>query len=123
MGRQVAALGVFNAFGRQFRILALVDIRAGETIAFVARVAGTGEAAQGIGTLCEHVTRSILALVFVWGRAAAASVAVITVALVIQTGTILASGTFGQDAITGAFEFAAVLVRAEETVGDAVAQL
>jgi hypothetical protein len=26
MGRQVAALGVFNAFGRQFRILALVDI-------------------------------------------------------------------------------------------------
>ncbi len=42
--------------------------RAGETIAFVARVAGTGEAAQGIGTLCEHVTRSILALVFVWGE-------------------------------------------------------
>jgi hypothetical protein len=26
MGRQVAALGVFNAFSRQFRILALVDI-------------------------------------------------------------------------------------------------
>lgn len=41
--------------------------RAGETIAFVAWVTGTGEAAQGIGTLSEHVTRSILALIFVWG--------------------------------------------------------
>jgi hypothetical protein len=40
--------------------------RAGETIAFVAWVTGTGEAAQGIGTLSEHVTRSILALIFVW---------------------------------------------------------
>lgn len=123
VGRQVAALGIFNAFSSQFRILALVDIRAGETIAFIARVTGTGETAQSVGTLSENVTRSIFALVFVWSRAAAASVAIVTMALVIQTGAILASGTFSQDAITGAFEFGAVLVGAKKTIGDAVAQL
>ena len=39
---------------------------AGETIAFVARVTGTGETAQSVGTLGENVTRSIFALVFVY---------------------------------------------------------
>lgn len=94
MGRQVAALGVLHAFSRQFRILAFVDIRACETVAFITGIAGTGETAQGIGTLGEHVTRSILALVLVRRRAAAASISIVTMALVIETGAILAACTF-----------------------------
>lgn len=45
MGRQVAALGVLHAFGRNFGHLAFIDICTGEAVALVSRKARTREAA------------------------------------------------------------------------------
>lgn len=46
----------------------------------------------------KHVL--FIIFIFTWRRAATASVAIIAMAFVIQTGAILASSTFGQDTIT-----------------------
>lgn len=66
MGRQVAALGVLHTFGRNFGHFAFIDICTGEAVALVARKARTREAAQSVGTLSEHVARTILAFVLIW---------------------------------------------------------
>lgn len=63
---QVAAFGIVDAFGRQLGHFALVDIGARMAVSFVSRIAGAFVTAQGVGAVSEDVTRSILALVFVW---------------------------------------------------------
>lgn len=110
MGRQVAALGVLHAFGRNFRHFAFIDICAGEAVALVARKARTREATQSVGALSEHVARTILAFVLIWSRTSASSVTVIAVTFVIETGAVLATRSLRKQTITGALELGAVLV-------------
>jgi len=110
MGRQVAALGVLHAFGRNFRHFAFIDICTGEAVALVARKARTREATQSVGALSEHVARTILAFVLIWSRTSASSVTVIAVTFVIETGAVLATRSLRKQTITGALELGAVLV-------------
>jgi len=122
-GRQVAAFRVLPAFSSHSRVLALVNVRAAESVAFVTRETGAEEAAQGVGAMSEHVARSVPALIFVGSGASATAVSVVTVAFVIEACAVLAFSSLGQHAVGCAFQFGAILVGSPEAIRLAVAQL
>lgn len=122
VSRQVAALGVLHAQRGQRWDLALVDVVAVEPISFVSRKTGTVEAAHGVGAVGEHVARPVLALVLVWHLATFASVSVVTVAQVVQTGAVRTPRHLGMAVIpVCALEVPGQFVRSLEALGHAVA--
>lgn len=124
VSRQVAALCVLHTQGGQSRDLALVDVVAVEAVPLVAGKTGTVEAAHGVGAVGEHVARPVLALVLVWHFAALASVAIVTVAQVVQAGAVRTTGHLGMAVIpVCALEVPGQFVRALEALGHAIAQL
>lgn len=122
VSRQVAALGILHAQRCQRRDLALVDVVAVEAVPFVSGKTGAVEAAHGVGAVGEHVAWPVLALVLVWHFAAFASVAVVTVAQVVQAGAVRTPGHLGMAVIpVCALEVPGQFVRSLETLGHAIA--
>lgn len=122
VSRQVAALGVLHAQRCQRGYLTLVDVVAVEPVSFVSWKTGAVEAAHGVGAVGEHVARPVLALVLVWHFAAFASVAVVTVAQVVQAGPVRTPGHLGMAMIlVCALEVPGQFVRSLETLGHAIA--
>ena len=78
---QITAFRVGDTTAGVFWELALVNVLAMVSIAFVALVAGTEVASERVGAVAEDVTRPVLALVLVGHITAFASVAVVTIAL------------------------------------------
>ena len=72
------------------RVFTLVDVLAVVAIAGVSLATGAEVAAQGVGAVGEDVARPVLALVVVGHVAALAAVAIVTVALAVQAGAVLA---------------------------------
>ena len=93
MGGQVATLGVFDTLAREGGVLALVDIRAGVAIPCVALSTRAKVAAQGVCAIGENVARPIFALVVIGHVATFASIAIVTMALAVQTGAVFAFTT------------------------------
>lgn len=93
-----------------------------EPVSFVSWKTGAVEAAHGVGAVGEHVARPVLALVLVWHFAAFASVAVVTVAQVVQAGPVRTPGHLGMAMIlVCALEVPGQFVRSLETLGHAIA--
>ncbi len=88
MGGEVATLCVFDAFGGEGGNLTFVDVRAGVAVSGVALSARAEVAAQSVGTVGEDIARPILALVVIRHVAAFTPIAIVTVALTIQTGSV-----------------------------------
>jgi hypothetical protein len=104
MGWKVAALSIGHASARQLRVFTLVDVLAVVAIAGVALSAGAEVAAEGVGAVGEDVAGSVLALVVVRHVATLASVAIVTVALAVQAGAVLALTSGGVPAVVCALD-------------------
>ena len=81
---------VSHAPARQLRVFTLVDVLAVVAIAGVSLATGAEVAAQGVGAVGEDVARPVLALVVVGHVTTLAAVAIVTVALAVQAGAVLA---------------------------------
>ena len=88
VGGEVATFGVSDAPGGQGGVLALVDVGASVTIARVAFATRTKVTAKGIGAIGKDIAWPVFAFVVVGHITPFTPIAIVTVALTVQTGAV-----------------------------------